>query len=74
MESIADIYMDNYLMPRKLAGDAFHLAYASFYRADFLLTWNCDHLANANKKQPFAPTLRWTSIARLWGVAHPRVR
>jgi len=23
----------------------------SFYKMDFLLTWNCNHLANANKKQ-----------------------
>ncbi len=28
-----------------------HLAYASYYKIDFLLTWNCNHLANANKKQ-----------------------
>ncbi len=38
-------------MPLKLEGDAFHLAYASVYKIDFLLTWNCNHLANANKKQ-----------------------
>jgi len=38
-------------MPRVLKGDALHLAYASFYKMDFLLTWNCNHLANANKKQ-----------------------
>ena len=28
-----------------------HLAYASYYKIDFLPTWNCNHLANANKKQ-----------------------
>jgi len=48
---IAQIYLDNYVMPRVLKGDALHLAYASFYKIDFLLTWNCNHLANANKKQ-----------------------
>ena len=37
-------------MPMEEGGDAVHLAYASFYRMDFLLTWNCNHLANANKK------------------------
>ncbi len=31
-------------------GDAIHLAYASYYKIDFLITWNCKHLANANKK------------------------
>jgi len=48
---IAQIYLDNFLMPRVLKGDALHLAYASFYKVDFLLTWNCNHLANANKRQ-----------------------
>ncbi len=48
---IAQIYLDNYVMPQELAGDALHLAYATFYKFDFLLTWNCNHLANANKRQ-----------------------
>ena len=48
---IAQVYLNNYLMPQTLTGDALHLAYASYYRMDFLLTWNCNHLANANKKQ-----------------------
>ena len=48
---IARVYLANYLMPRVLIGDALHLAYASYYKIDFLLTWNCNHLANANKKQ-----------------------
>jgi predicted nucleic acid-binding protein len=45
------VYIDNYLMPKSVKGDAAHLAYASFYHLDFLLTWNCHHLANANKKR-----------------------
>jgi len=48
---IARVYLDNYLMPRVFTGDALHLAYAAFYKCDFLLTWNCNHLANANKRQ-----------------------
>ena len=48
---IAQTYLDNYLMPLALKGDALHLAYASFYKIDFLLTWNCNHLANANKRK-----------------------
>ncbi len=35
---------------RKLEGDARHLAFASLYQMNFLLTWNCNHLANGNKK------------------------
>jgi hypothetical protein len=36
-------------MPADPAGAALHLAFASYYRCHFLLTWNCQHLANANK-------------------------
>ncbi len=50
INSIAELYIQNQLMPKEIAGDAMHLAYSSFYKIDFLLTWNCNHLANANKK------------------------
>jgi len=46
---IATIYIDRLVMPRGGAGDALHLALASFYSMDVLLTWNCKHLANPNK-------------------------
>ena len=36
-------------LPGYPAGDALHLALASYHRCDFLVTWNCKHLANANK-------------------------
>jgi len=48
---IVKYYIGHSLMPQDVRGDAVHLAYASFYKIDFLLTWNCNHLANANKKQ-----------------------
>lgn len=46
---IIDVYLENHLMPRERVGDALHLALASFHKCDFLLTWNCRHIANANK-------------------------
>lgn len=51
IDDIVRVYLDNSLMPKSSQGDAYHLAYASFYKCDFLLTWNCNHLANANKRQ-----------------------
>jgi hypothetical protein len=36
-------------VPEDAGGDAYHLAIASYYEIDFLLTWNCRHLANPNK-------------------------
>ena len=44
-----EAYIANHVMPNDPAGDAFHLAAASFHRCDFLVTWNCRHIANANK-------------------------
>jgi predicted nucleic acid-binding protein len=46
---IVQIYLQHKLMPADPAGDALHLALASFHKCDFLVTWNCRHLANANK-------------------------
>nr|VFJ96988.1 MAG: PIN domain-containing protein [Candidatus Kentron sp. LFY]VFJ99754.1 MAG: PIN domain-containing protein [Candidatus Kentron sp. LFY] len=51
-EPIIDIvatYISHRVMPNDPAGDALHLAVASFHKCDFLVTWNCRHLANANK-------------------------
>ena len=49
IEEIVDAYIRQYVMPNDPRGDAIHLALASHHRCHFLLTWNCEHLANANK-------------------------
>lgn len=46
---IVEAYIQHKLMPADPGGDALHLALASYHKCDFLLTWNCAHLANANK-------------------------
>lgn len=46
---IVRAYIQHKVMPDDPVGDALHLALASFHKCDFLLTWNCRHLANANK-------------------------
>ena len=49
IRAVVQVYLDRFVMPSDAFGDARHLAFASFHRCHFLLTWNCDHLANANK-------------------------
>ena len=50
IEEIVEVYLGHKLMPREGLGDAAHLALASFHHCDILIiTWNCRHLANANK-------------------------
>jgi len=44
-----EAYIAHALMPNDPTGDALHLAAASFHRCDFLVTWNCRHIANPNK-------------------------
>jgi predicted nucleic acid-binding protein len=34
-------------LPPKAADDAIHIAIATIYGLDYLLTWNCKHIANA---------------------------
>jgi hypothetical protein len=46
---IVQVYIQHKIMPNNPLGDALHLALASYHKCDFLLTWNCKHLANANK-------------------------
>ena len=46
---IVKTYLQHKLMPTDTGGDALHLALASYYKCDILLTWNCKNLANANK-------------------------
>lgn len=46
---IVAAYLQHRLMPADPTGDALHLALASYHKCDFLVTWNCNHLANANK-------------------------
>jgi predicted nucleic acid-binding protein len=47
--AIAQVYIRNKIMPSDAKGDALHLAVASYHECYFLLTWNCTHIANANK-------------------------
>jgi predicted nucleic acid-binding protein len=50
VSEIVFTYLRHKLMPAKpTTADAIHLALASYHRCDFLVTWNCRHLANPNK-------------------------
>lgn len=46
---VVEAYIRHRVMPADPVGDALHLALASYHRCDFLVTWNCRHIANANK-------------------------
>jgi predicted nucleic acid-binding protein len=46
---IVRAYIRHKLMPADPLGDALHLALASHHECDFIVSWNCRHLANPNK-------------------------
>jgi predicted nucleic acid-binding protein len=45
-------------MPDEAVDDALHLALAAVHGMDFLLTWNCRHLANSEMTGPVAEVIR----------------
>jgi hypothetical protein len=44
---IADEIMTREILPPKARTDALHIALVAHHRIQFLLTWNCRHIANA---------------------------
>ncbi|HAT51022.1 MAG: type II toxin-antitoxin system VapC family toxin [Nitrospirae bacterium] len=38
-------------LPEKANADALHIALAAFHSMDFLLTWNCRHIANGRTRR-----------------------
>ena len=47
VEKLAEKYFVYFNFPKKAERDAFHMAYAVYYKMDYLLSWNCSHLSNA---------------------------
>ena len=44
---LAESLLEKHSLPQKARMDAIHLAVSAVHGIDFLLTWNCRHLANA---------------------------
>lgn len=45
--TLADRLVAEHLLPQKAAADARHVAVSTVFGVDYLLTWNCTHIANA---------------------------
>ena len=54
-------------LPHKALQDALHIACASIHGMDYLLTWNCTHIANAE----FIPDVR--TVCSLAGHPCPQI-
>ncbi len=47
VKKVAKIYFEKLSIPEKAEADAFHLALASWHNMDYLVSWNCSHIASA---------------------------
>ena len=45
-------------LPKKAAVDAVHIATAAVHGMDYLLTWNCKHIANASMRNKIEAVIR----------------
>ena len=48
IDALAAAFLNTGALPQAMRSDAVHLAAATLSGADYLLTWNCRHLANAH--------------------------
>lgn len=46
MERLAADILDSSVIPKKAERDAAHIAICAVHQIDYLLTWNCAHIAN----------------------------
>ena len=54
IDSLTEQIMGGLRIPQSKRLDAMHLAYAVEYQIDFVMTWNCSHLANAQSEKALA--------------------
>lgn len=50
IERLADEYVRDKIVPVKFRIDALHIAIASIHRINYLVTWNCRHIAGVHKR------------------------
>ena len=56
--ALARGFLEAAAMPRKAAIDAAHVAIAATHGVDFLVTWNCTHIANAAVREKIEAVCR----------------
>jgi predicted nucleic acid-binding protein len=50
VERLAALYLKRNALPKRSNADAYHVAFATFYGVDALLSWNFKHLSNINRR------------------------
>jgi predicted nucleic acid-binding protein len=64
---LASALLEAGALPHSATGDAMHVALAAYHGVDYLLTWNCRHIDNAEMK----PLIRAVCIKK--GFQYPEI-
>lgn len=67
VEKLARDILAGGVMPPQAALDALHVAVAAWHGVDYLLTWNCRHIASAHVRP------RLDALCRARGIASPQL-
>ena len=51
VEELAGQYLRRGVLPQSASVDAFHLSLACVHEMDYLLTWNCQHIASGEVRK-----------------------
>ena len=57
VEELAASLISSGIIPQKASEDAIHIAIATVHGMDYLLTWNCRHIANAEIRRQMAESV-----------------
>ena len=57
-EKLANRLLARHMLPQKAYLDALHIAVAAVSGMDYLLTWNCKHIANLTMRSAIETTCR----------------
>ena len=57
-EALASKLLSKHVLPTRAGEDALHVAIAAVHGMDYLLTWNCRHIANAAMRPRIEETCR----------------
>jgi predicted nucleic acid-binding protein len=61
-EDLASAFLEKGPLPEKAAVDALHIGIAATEGIDYLLTWNCTHIANAAMRKPIEEVCRTNGV------------
>jgi predicted nucleic acid-binding protein len=64
---LSEAFMVQGMLPPKAEQDAVHIAVATVYELNYLLTWNCRHIANAGIQKGIA------RVSHQFGYELPRI-